>query len=293
MKNFVIYTDSSCDLSFNLLKQLNIKFLGLTCNFKGTEYVEDETLELTYNEFYSSVRNEKTMPSTSQINSFKFEETFEKEILAGNDIIYMPLSSALSGTCNSAIIARNLLIEKYPDAKIEVIDTKCASGGNGLLAFEVSKLKKEGKTFDQIVAFINETAPKVMHLFIVDELDHLKRGGRVSSTVAFVGGLLNIKPVLYVNDLGQLTSLSKAKGKKKALKALYSYIENNIVNPNEQTVFINHADCLDDATALADMIKENLNVKDVIINYIGVVIGSHTGSGALAVFFKANDRDPK
>lgn len=293
MKDFVIYTDSSCDLSSDLLKKLNIKVLGLSCNFKEKEYVEDETLTLTYKEFYDSVRNEKTMPSTSQINSFKFESAFEEDIKSGKDILYIAFSSSLSGTYNSSLIARESLLEKYPDARIEIIDAKCASSGTGLLVFEASKLKEDGQSLDEISNFVKTTAPNIMHVFMVDELDHLKRGGRVSATTAIIGGLLNIKPILYMNEIGELKPLSKSKGRKKAIKSLFAYAQNNIVDAQNQTVFISHADCLDDATTLANMIKENLNVKDVIINYIGVVIGSHTGADTIALFFKSNGREAK
>lgn len=293
MKDFVIYTDSSCDLSSELLKKLNIKVLGLSCNFKGKEYVEDETLTLTYTEFYDSLRNEKTMPSTSQVNSFSFETAFEEDIKNNKDILYIAFSSALSGTYNSSLIAKEDLLTKYPEAKIEIIDTKCASSGTGILVYEASKLKEESKSLEEISNYIKETAKNIMHVFAVDELDHLKRGGRISSTTAIIGGLLNIKPILYINEDGELKPLSKSKGRKKAIKTLFSYIENNIVDPTNQTVFISHADCLDDAITLSNMIKENLNVKDVIINYIGVVIGSHTGADTIALFFKANGRNPK
>lgn len=293
MKNFVVYTDSSCDLSSDLLKKLDIKVLGLSCNFKGKEYVEDETLTLTYKEFYDSLRTEKIMPSTSQVNSFKFENAFEEDIKNGKDILYIAFSSALSGTYNSSLIARESLLEKYPDAKIEIIDTKCASSGTGILLYEASALKNDGTSLEAVSKYVSETAKNIMHVFAVDELDHLKRGGRVSATTAIIGGLLNIKPILYVNDEGELKPLSKSKGRKKAIKTLFSYIENNIVDPTNQTVFISHADCLDDATTLANMIKENLHVKDVVINYIGVVIGAHAGADTLALFFKSNGRNPK
>ena len=293
MKNFTIFTDSSCDLSSDILNSLNVISLGLSCNFKDTEYVEEGNFGLKYSDFYDSLRNEKTLPTTSQVNAYKFENAFETEIQKGNDILYIAFSSALSGTYNSSLIAREELLEKYPDARIEIINAKCASTGSGVLASIASAEKKFGKSIDEIKEKILAIAPNLMHILSVSSLDHLKRGGRISATTAFVGGLLNVKPIIYVNEKGELVTFSKVKGKKKLLKTLATYVENNVINSEEQTLYISHADCIEDATALKNLIFETTKFKNVIFNHIGLVIGSHTGPDALAIFFVGNGREPK
>ncbi|MGL4656830.1 MAG: DegV family protein [Sarcina sp.] len=293
MKNFTIFTDSSCDLNNGIIDKLDIKVLGLSCNFKNKEYVEEGDFGLAYSEFYNSLRNEKTLPTTSQVNAFKFEKAFEEELKKGNDILYIAFSSALSGTYNSSLIAKKELLEKYPEARIEIIDVKCASTGTGVLAITAANLKKAGKSIDETLNEVAMLAPNLMHILSVSSLDHLKRGGRISATTAFVGGLLNVKPIIYVNENGELITFSKVKGNKKLLKTLAQYVDDNAINPEDQLLYISHADCLEDALALKNLILETTKFKDVIFNHIGLVIGSHTGPDALALFFFGNGRVPK
>ncbi|MGL5069278.1 MAG: DegV family protein [Sarcina sp.] len=293
MTNFTIFTDSSCDLSFEQLNSLDVISLGLSCNFKDTEYIEEGNFGLEYSTFYNSLRNEKSLPTTSQVNAYKFENAFEEEIQKGTDILYIAFSSALSGTYNSSLIAKKELLEKYPNARIEILNAKCASTGSGILATMASEDKKLGKSIDEIKQRLLEISPKLLHILAVSSLDHLKRGGRISAATAFVGGLLNVKPIIYVNENGELITFSKVKGKKKLLKTLASYVENNAINSEEQTLYISHADCLEDAMALKDLIFETTKFKNVIFNHIGLVIGSHTGPDALAIFFIGNGREPK
>lgn len=293
MKNFTIFTDSSCDLNNGILNTLDIKVLGLSCNFKNKEYVEEGDFGLAYSDFYNSLRNEKTLPTTSQVNSFRFEEAFEEEIKKGNDILYIAFSSALSGTCHSGLIAKQELVEKYPNSRIEIIDVKCASTGTGVLVMLANELKKAGKSIDEVLNQLTKVAPNLMHILAVSNLDHLKRGGRISATTAFVGGLLNVKPLIYVNENGELITFSKVKGNKKLLKTLAMYVSDNAINPEQQTLYISHADCLEDAIALKDLILETTKFKNVVFNHIGLVIGSHTGPDALALFFFGNGRIPK
>ncbi|MDU7110781.1 MAG: DegV family protein, partial [Clostridium perfringens] len=235
---------------------------------------------------------EGIMPSTSQVNSFRFVEAFEEYVKQGISILYLAFSSALSGTYNSSLIAREELLEKYPDADIKIVDTRAACLGQGLLVYYAAQMKKDGKSIDEIYSWVEENKNKLCHYFTVDSLDHLKRGGRISSTAAAIGSLLSIKPMLYVNDAGELHNFAKAKGRKKSLKMLFQELEKRIVNPNEQTIFIAHSDCIEDAETLAEMIREKYTVKDIIIDYIGIVIGSHTGIGTLAVFFLGDTKEP-
>lgn len=293
MKNFVIYTDSSCDLNNGILNTLDIKVLGLTCNLNGVDTIEENKSDIDYSEFYKKLRDDNAMPTTSQVNSFRFKEAFESEIKKGNNVLYIAFSSALSGTCHASFVAREELLETYPDAKIEIIDTKAASTGIGLLVLEAQKLKEEGKSLDEIKSYIIDLIPNVMHVLAVSNLDHLKRGGRISSASAFVGGLLNVKPLLYVDIDGKLQNFAKVKGTKKLLKSLVTYVDDNILDATSQVIYLSHAGCPDVAIQLADMIKEVVPVKDIIINHIGMVIGSHTGPDALAIIFEANGRMPK
>ncbi len=291
MDNFIILTDSACDLPKNIIIDLEIKELGLICNIDNKEYIDDINSELTSKEFYNKLK-EGAMPSTSQINSFKFVEYFEEYVKKGIAILYLAFSSALSGTYNSSLIARNELLEQYPEAKIEIIDTRAACLGQGLIVYYAAKMRKEGKSLEEVSTWVEENKNKTCHFFTVDNLDHLKRGGRISPTAAAIGSLLNIKPMLYTNDKGELHNFSKAKGRKRAIKNLYELLGKHIVNPEEQTIFIAHSDCIEDAEKLAEMIKENYNVKEIIIDYIGIVIGSHTGIGTLALFFLGDTKEP-
>ena len=291
MNNLVILTDSSCDLPLQFIKDNNIPYLGICLNFKGKEYVEDFGQTLTYKEFYNEVRKGE-MPSTAQVNAYRFAEEFKKHVKEGKSIIYLGFSSALSGTFNSSLIARDEVLQEYPEADITVIDTKSASMGEGLLVYYAYELLNKGATKEEIISWVQDNIPKTIHWFTVDDLNHLKRGGRVSATTAAIGTLLSIKPVLHVNDSGQLINVSKAKGRKKAIKELFSNFEKHVVNPKDQVIFISHGDCLEEAESLASMIRENYEVRDIIINPVGPVIGSHSGPGTIALFFLGDTRQP-
>ena len=291
MKNLTILVDSSCDLPLQFIKDNNVPYLGISVNFKGNEYFEDFGETLSYKEFYDEVRKGE-MPSTSQINSYRFEEMFKKLHKEGKSIIYLAFSSALSGTYNSALVAKEEVMNEFPDADITIIDTKAASMGVGLIVYYAYELLNKGASKEEIIKWVEENIPHTVHFFTVDDLNHLKRGGRVSATSAALGTLLAIKPVLHVNDSGQLINISKAKGRKKAIKELFENFEKHVVKPEGQMVFISHGDCLEEAEILANMIKSKYNVKDVMLNPIGPAIGSHAGPGAIAFFFLGDNRQP-
>ena len=291
MKKFKIITDSGCDLSYEMIKTLDLGYLGLVCDLDGENIIEDCGKSLSYSDFYDRL-SKGSIPKTSQVNPNRFVDEFEKYLIDGYDILYIAFSSMLSGTYNSSLIAREELLEKYPDADIKIVDTRAACLGQGLLVYYAAQMKKDGKSIDEIYSWVEENKNKLCHYFTVDSLDHLKRGGRISSTAAAIGSLLSIKPMLYVNDAGELHNFAKAKGRKKSLKMLFQEFEKRIVNPNEQTIFIAHSDCVEDAETLAEMIREKYTVKDIIIDYIGIVIGSHTGIGTLAVFFLGDTKEP-
>lgn len=289
MANFYILTDSSCDLPKDLIEKNSIDYLGLICNFNNKDYIEDCGTSLSYSDFYEEIRK-GTMPTTSQINSFRFSETFLEYAKSEKPLLYVSFSSSLSGTYNSALIAKEETLEQYPNAKIEIIDSKSASLGVGLLVMESCKLRDSGYTLDDAVKYLNDFKYKINHIFTVDDLNHLKRGGRISSAAATFGSLLNIKPILRVSNEGSLVSYSKVKGRKKSIKTLFEEIKNRIIDPQNQTIYISHADCMEDALKLSDMIKEEFSIP-VVINYIGLAIGSHTGANALAIFCTGNNRE--
>ncbi|MBU5593419.1 DegV family protein [Clostridium sp. MSJ-4] len=288
--NIVIITDSSCDLPLDYITENKIPALGLVCNFKGKDYIEDFGKTLDHKEFYNKVR-EGEMPTTSQINSYRFVEEFEKHIKDGKSIIYLGFSSALSGTYNSALIAREEVLERYPNADITVIDTRSASMGVGLIVHYAYDMLNNGFSKEEIVNWVEDNKLRVNHWFTVDDLHHLKRGGRVSSASAIVGTLLNIKPVLHVNNEGQLIPVSKVKGRKKAIRTLLDNLKAHIVEPENQTIFISHGDCEEDALYLKSLIEKEYNVKGFKINFVGPVIGSHSGPGTLALFFIGDTRN--
>ena len=287
--NTVILTDSCCDLSYDYIMDNNIIVEPLVVILEDGETVDDLGQTLKHKDFYSRIRNGE-LPKTAQVNAYVFEETFEKLVKEGKSIIYIGFSSGLSGTYNSACIAKENVLENHRDADITIIDTKCVSMGLGLLVYYANEMLKNGKSKEEIIEWVEENKLKVQHWFTVDDLNHLCRGGRISKTSATVGTLLNIKPILEVNGEGKLVSAAKVKGRKKSITALLEKVEHLIVNPEEQVVFISHGDCLEDAEHLKERILEHVKVKDVIINFIGPAVGSHSGPETLAVFFMGNNR---
>jgi DegV family protein with EDD domain len=282
--NTVLIVDSNCDLPLSYIKKSNIVPLFIKVLFKGIETEDDFGQTLTYKEFYNSVKNGE-IPSTSQINSFTFIEEFKRLIKEGKSIIYIGISSALSGCTNSATIAKNEILIDNPLADISIIDSKSASLGCGLLCYYAMEMLNAGNSKDTVVKWVEENKLKLNHWFTVDDLHHLKRGGRVSSTAAIVGTLLDIKPVLHVDNEGRLIPVFKVKGRKKSIKALMEKFEERAVDIENQVISISHGDCLEDAEFLKKLILEKYIVKDVIINEIGPAIGSHSGPGTVALFF--------
>lgn len=289
MKTLLI-TDSCSDLPVKYAEDNNIVIMPLSYNFKGKSYQDDFGKSISYKDFYSEVRNGE-MPSTSQINPSTFEETFRKYVSQGYSLIYIAFSSALSGTHNSACIARDTILEENPEADISVIDSKCASLGLGLLVYNACERLKSGVSKEELVNWVENNKLKLNHWFTVDDLHHLKRGGRVSSTSAILGTLLDIKPILIVNKEGKLIPVAKVKGRKKSIKTLLEALKERIVDPENQVIAISHGDCEEDARFLERLIKESINVKDIVFNYIGPVIGSHSGPGTITVFFFGKERE--
>ncbi|MGM9521204.1 MAG: DegV family protein [Oscillospiraceae bacterium] len=285
MSEYILFTDSSCDLPASLAEELELKILPLVVNVNGTEFHNylDER-ELKFSDFYSTLRG-GAMATTSAPSVGAFQNEMRDTLKAGKDILCISFSSALSSTCQNASIAAQQLMEEFPERKVFVIDSKCASLGQGLLVYLAARKKKEGLSIDELRDYVERTAPAICHWFTVDDLFFLKRGGRISATTAAVGAVLHIKPVLHVDDEGRLINMSKTRGRKASIKAMYDKVAGTSEDISKQTVFISHGDCLEDAEYLASMIRDNLNPVDIIINHVGPVIGAHSGPGTLAVFF--------
>lgn len=284
-----IITDSSCDLTREYIDNNNIGLLSLVLNLNGEVIKDDLGKTLSYKDFYEQMREGAT-PTTSQVNAHEFEEEFAKAVKNGDSIICITISSALSGTFNSANIARNNILEEYPDVNILLVDSLSVASGQGLLVVKACEMRDRGANTEEIVAWLEENKKKVVHSFVVDSLSHLKRGGRISGATAAIGGLLNIKPSLYIDNDGKVMQGEKIKGKKKVLRFLVNEVKEKAININNETLYICHGDCLEDAEILRNMILEEVNVKDVTINYIGNVIGAHAGPGVLAVLFLGENR---
>ena len=284
-----IITDSACDLTRDYIKNNNIGLLSLILNLNGQAIKDDLGETLSYKDFYNKMREGAT-PTTSQINAHEFEEEFIKYIKNGDSIIYISLSSSLSGTFNSANIAKNNLMNEYPNANIYLVDSLSVSVGQGLLVAKACEMRDSGIGAEEIVNWLEENKRKVIHSILIDDLNHLKRGGRISGATATIGGLLNIKPSAYIDDEGKLVQGEKIKGKKKALRFLVNEVREKAVDTENEILYICHGDCLEEAETLRDMILEEVKFKNVIINYVGNVVGAHAGPGVLAAVFLGSNR---
>jgi EDD domain protein, DegV family len=285
----VILIDSCSDLPLEYVEKNGLNALGLTCLFKGKEYEDDFGKTLEYTNFYNGMRNGE-VPITSQINSYRFEQAFKKYASESRPVIYIGFSSALSGCVNSAQTARENVLKEYGNADITVIDTKSASLGEGLLVYYAVKLLNEEKSKEEIVDWVENNKLKLNHWFTVEDLKYLRRGGRLSAVSTAIGTILDIKPVLHVDNEGRLIPVTKVTGRKKSLKALAERLEEMIVNPEEQVIAISHGDCLKDVEYLKELIFKKCKVKDIIVNNVGPVIGSHSGPGTVALFFLGENR---
>ena len=288
MSEYIIYTDSACDVAPELLKEWGVKYQNLTFHFEGEDR-EYQNEEMAPAEFYARMRAGQ-IAKTAAINVETFKAAFEAELKEGRDVLYLGFSSGLSNTSNAAQLAANELSELYPDRRLIVIDTLCASAGQGLLLYLTLQRKNEGATIDEAAAYAREQIPHLCHWFTVDDLMFLKRGGRVSPAVALIGTMLNIKPVMHVDDEGHLIKVSQARGRKASLKAIVEQYDALALTPDAGTVFICHGDCMDDAQRLSAMVREKHGVEVKLITYTGTVIGAHSGHGTLALFFLGKHR---
>lgn len=287
MNSYVITTDTTCDLPEEYLVNHNIDVIALYYSIDDIIYGDDKNIAQT--EFYNMMRNGK-MPTTMACNPENTEKYFRKHLDAGKDILHIAFSSALSSSYNTAAVVGRDLSEEYPDRKIIVIDSKSASMGEGLVVYKASQNMERGMSIEDNTAWIEENKLHFCQQFTVDDLNHLHRGGRVSKTTAVIGTMINVKPILHVDDEGRLIPLSNVRGRKKSLNTLVDNMENYSKGYDNDMVLISHGDCLEDAEYVKSQIQERLGIKNFMINYVCPTVGAHSGPGTLALFYMGEKR---
>lgn len=287
MSDYVVTVNSTVDLPKEWLAERNVPVIPLKYTIDGETY--EDMVGLSSKEFFQKLRDGK-MATTSQINPEEAREALEPFLKEGKDVLHLAFSSALSGTCNSMRIAAEELKEEYPERKIIVIDTLCACLGEGLLLYYVLKLKKEGKTIEEVEAWVEENKLHICHNVTVDDLNHLQRGGRISKTAAVLGTMVQIKPMIHMADDGSLQVVGKERGRKRSLNKIVDKAVEQSKGWEQDIVMITHGDCLEDAQYVAELVRAKMGIENILINNIGTVIGSHTGPGVVAVFCMGNKR---
>lgn len=285
--SYRIITDTCCDLWPEFYKELNVDVKPLTVNFKG-QVISNYSQEFL-KEFYDGLRAGE-LAQTTALNPESWKDGIEPVLKAGEDVLVLAFSSGLSTTYQSAVIAAEELQEAYPQRTIRVVDTLCASMGQGLFVYYACKKRDEGMSLEELTAWCEDHKLKLCHWFTVDDLMYLKRGGRVSAATALVGTMLKIKPVMHVDNEGHLIKVGTARGRKASIDALAKKLAETGLPGENDTVFISHGDCEEDANYLAEKLKAGYGVKEVVIYYVGAVIGSHSGPGTLALFFLGDHR---
>ena len=288
MTQYQIITDSACDLPKSMLQELNVITVPLFVNFRG-ESRNDSVEDAQVKELYDAMRGGE-VATTAAVNPDRWASIMEPALAEGKDVLTLAFSSGLSTTYQSAVIAADDLAEKYPDRKIRIVDTCAAALGQGLLVWHTCKMRDTGLSLDELADWVEENKNHLAHWFTVDDLVYLKRGGRVSAATAVLGAMLNIKPVLHVDNEGHLISMVKARGRKAAISTLVSKMQELGGGWDNRTVFICHADCRDDAERLAALAKEKCGVEEAFIGNLGAVIGSHAGPGTLSLFFMGKEK---
>ncbi len=282
-----IFADSACDIKPEILSEWGVSSLKLTFRFEGGEELFEG--DMTEADFYAKMRN-GGVAKTAAINSETFRAAFAEALSGGEDVLYLGFSSGLSSTYNAARIACDSLRSEYPERTLIALDTLCASAGYGLLLYLTAQKKREGASLAQAAEFAEATKFSVCHWFTVEDLVYLKRGGRISSTAAFVGNMLGIKPVLHMDNEGHLVSVAKVRGRRTSVEALADKYGELAVDPSGGTVFISHGDCADDVERLKASLERRYSAHVMLTADIGTVIGSHSGPGTIAVFFIGKER---
>lgn len=290
MSEFVLMTDSSADLSQEMVQELGVTVLPLSFTIQGKVYRNyPDNREMDLPLFYDMLRAGE-LATTSAVNVAEYTQAVEPILQEGKDVLILAFSSGLSSTYQASVLAAGELREKYPDRKIYTVDTLCASLGQGLLVYLAAQEQRKGKSIEEVRDWAESTKLNLCHQFTVDDLHFLKRGGRISATTAVVGSMLQIKPVLHVDNEGHLINIGKARGRQASLKALVDKMEKTVTEEGRKTVFISHGDCRKDAVTVADMVRERFGTQDIRINFVGPVIGAHSGPGTLALFYLGTER---
>lgn len=290
MNDYRIITDSSCDLPAALASELELEVIPLSVFIDGHEYKNYlDHREISIKDFYSLLR-EGIRGKTAAINSEGVVSCLTPFLDKGEDILCLSFSSSLSGTYNATCVAAEELRAKYPGRKIYVVDTLCASLGQGLMVYLAAKLRQSGATIDEVRDYVTDNKLKLCHWFTVDDLMHLKRGGRLNSVSAIAGTILGIKPLLHMDSEGKLTPVAKLRGRRNSIKAIVKRMLETAIEPQKQLMFICHGDCEEDAITLRDMVRAEVGDIEIIINPVGPVIGCHSGPGTLALFFIGTHR---
>ena len=285
--SYQIITDSGCDFTKEKYEALGLIAAPLTVNFRGETYPDrnDDSLR----DMYAGLRAGEAA-TTAAANPQQWEEALEPVLASGEDALILAFSSGLSTTYQSACIAADEMKERFPERKILVVDSLCASLGQGLLAYYAARKRDEGLGLEELKAWLEDNKLHLCHWFTVNDLMYLKRGGRISAATAVMGTMLSIKPILHVDDEGHLISVGKARGRKASIQALAAKVGELAKGCDNPVMFISHGDCREDAEYLAGLLKEQYGVTEVYINYVGAVIGSHSGPGTLALFFLGEHR---
>ena len=290
MSEYVLITDSSADLSQEMVQELGVTVLPLSFTIQGKTYRNyPDNREMDLPLFYDMLRAGE-LATTSAVNVAEYTQAVEPILQEKKDGLILAFSSGLSSTYQASVLAAGELREKYPDRKIYTVDTLCASLGQGLLVYLAVQEQRKGRSIEEVRDWAESTKLHLCHQFTVDDLHFLKRGGRISATTAVVGSMLQIKPVLHVDNEGRLINIGKARGRQASLKALVDKMEKTVTEEGKKTVFISHGDCRKDAVAVADMVRERFGTQDIRINYVGPVIGAHSGPGTLALFYLGTER---
>lgn len=289
MRNFAIVTDSASDLHAEYFQEHDIACVDLGFNLDGVIYGGESGNKMDVKVFYDKLRA-GAMPTTFQVTPEQARSAIEPLLKAGQDVLALAFSSGLSGTANSFVIAARDLTEEYPERHIEVVDSLCASMGEGLFVDYVVKKADEGVSLKEARDYAENLKQHICHFFTVDNLFHLKRGGRVSAATAVVGTMLNIKPVLHVDHEGHLIAIGKAMGRKKSISALVDHMKELQTMGEHDPIFISHGDCIEDVEYLISLLKANFPGHEIKVNYVGNVIGTHSGAGTLALFFLGSHR---
>lgn len=285
MGNYIITTDTTADLPESYIQEKGLGIMSLSYTIDGETY--DRSHELPVKEFYDKMRN-GSMPTTSQVNPDGAKKVFLDMMTQHDaDVLHIAFSSGLSGSYNSARIGAEELAEEYTAHKVTVIDSLCASLGEGLLVHKALENQKKGMSLEENAKWLEENKLHLVHNFTVDDLFHLHRGGRVSKTAAVLGTMINLKPILHVDNEGHLIPLSKVRGRKKSLIALVDSMEKQMGSYRDQNdiIFISHGDCEEEAQYVADLVKQRFGIESFLINYVGPTIGAHSGPGTMALFY--------